>query len=76
MAYKRLGVLCAACCGGSGSTGYGHAALVSLPGRIGRQDVDDCMASLKAAVDAGGAAVHACVHMCACMQMGLEYSRT
>ncbi|GIL78158.1 hypothetical protein Vretimale_7528 [Volvox reticuliferus] len=36
-----------------GSTGYGQAALSSLPGRIGQQDVDDCIAALEAAVEAG-----------------------
>ncbi|GLI63346.1 hypothetical protein VaNZ11_006269 [Volvox africanus] len=36
-----------------GSTGYGQAALSSLPGRIGRQDVEDCMAALEAAVEEG-----------------------
>jgi hypothetical protein len=33
--------------------GYGQAALQSLPGHIGRHDVDDCMAALAAAADAG-----------------------
>lgn len=33
-----------------GSIGAGGAALRSLPGRIGRQDVDDCMQSLHAAL--------------------------
>ena len=37
-----------------GSTGYGEAALQSLPGAIGKNDVADCLASLQAAVDAGG----------------------
>ncbi|EFJ40104.1 hypothetical protein VOLCADRAFT_100173 [Volvox carteri f. nagariensis] len=36
-----------------GSTGYGQSALLSLPGRIGRQDVDDCMAALETAVQQG-----------------------
>ena len=36
-----------------GSTGYGQADLTSLLGRAGRQDVDDCMACLDAAVSAG-----------------------
>ncbi|GIL58036.1 hypothetical protein Vafri_13236 [Volvox africanus] len=36
-----------------GSTGYGQAALSSLPGRIGRQDVEDCVAALEAAVEEG-----------------------
>ncbi|KAG2430962.1 hypothetical protein HXX76_009928 [Chlamydomonas incerta] len=36
-----------------GSTGYGQAALASLPGTIGRNDVDDCMASVEAAVAEG-----------------------
>lgn len=35
-----------------GSTGYGEAPLRSLPGRVGRQDVDDCMAALNAALAA------------------------
>ncbi|PNH08402.1 Acylamino-acid-releasing enzyme [Tetrabaena socialis] len=33
-----------------GSTGYGQAALASLPGAIGRNDVDDCLAAVDAAV--------------------------
>lgn len=37
-----------------GSTGFGEDALQSLPGRVGRQDVDDCMDALDAAVAAGG----------------------
>ena len=37
-----------------GSTGYGEAALQSLPGAIGTNDVADCLASLQGAVDAGG----------------------
>ncbi|GBF91528.1 hypothetical protein Rsub_04268 [Raphidocelis subcapitata] len=36
-----------------GSTGFGEDALQSLPGRVGRQDVDDCVDALQAAVDAG-----------------------
>ena len=32
-----------------GSTGYGQASLSCLPGRCGRQDVDDCMAALSTA---------------------------
>eukprot|EP00198_Chlamydomonas_reinhardtii_P011561 XP_001700898.1 acylaminoacyl-peptidase [Chlamydomonas reinhardtii] len=36
-----------------GSTGYGQAALASLPGAIGRNDVDDCVASVEAAVAEG-----------------------
>ncbi|GLC61140.1 hypothetical protein PLESTB_001722500 [Pleodorina starrii] len=36
-----------------GSTGYGQAALGSLPGAIGSQDVADCMAALEAAVEEG-----------------------
>lgn len=38
-----------------GSTGFGEASIQSLPGRIGTADVADCLASLQAAVDAGGA---------------------
>jgi len=30
-----------------GSIGYGQAALKSLPGKCGRQDVDDCMSALE-----------------------------
>ena len=37
-----------------GSTGYGEASIQSLPGKIGENDVADCLASLQAAVDAGG----------------------
>ncbi len=37
-----------------GSTGYGQAALGSLPGRVGGQDVADCVAAVRAAADAGG----------------------
>lgn len=37
-----------------GSTGYGQEALGSLPGRVGRQDVADCVAAVRAAADAGG----------------------
>ena len=36
-----------------GSTGYGQAALASLPGRIGTADVADCMDALQAAVALG-----------------------
>ena len=36
-----------------GSTGFGEAALQSLPGRAGRQDVDDCLEALDAAIAAG-----------------------
>ncbi|KAG2444971.1 hypothetical protein HYH02_008843 [Chlamydomonas schloesseri] len=36
-----------------GSTGYGQAALASLPGAIGRNDVDDCMACVDAVVAEG-----------------------
>ena len=36
-----------------GSTGFGEASIQSLPGRIGENDVADCLASLQAAVDAG-----------------------
>jgi acylaminoacyl-peptidase len=36
-----------------GSTGYGEAPLMSLPGHIGQHDVDDCMAALEAAVAQG-----------------------
>ncbi|KAG2495995.1 hypothetical protein HYH03_005919 [Edaphochlamys debaryana] len=36
-----------------GSTGYGQAALASLPGNIGSADVDDCVASVEAAVAEG-----------------------
>ena len=35
-----------------GSTGFGRASLRSLPGRIGAQDVDDCLAALAAALAA------------------------
>ena len=35
-----------------GSTAYGQASLTSLPGRCGRQDVDDCMLSLDACLHA------------------------
>lgn len=36
-----------------GSTGFGEASIQSLPGRIGTNDVADCLAGLQAAVDAG-----------------------
>jgi acylaminoacyl-peptidase len=36
-----------------GSTGFGEASLQSLPGHIGRHDVDDCMAALDDAIAAG-----------------------
>eukprot|EP00808_Paulinella_micropora_P032156 g71070.t1 len=36
-----------------GSTGYGETALESLPGRIGIQDVGDCLAALDAALARG-----------------------
>lgn len=36
-----------------GSTGFGEASIQSLPGNIGTNDVEDCMASLKAAIKAG-----------------------
>jgi len=36
-----------------GSTGFGEASLSSLPGNIGTHDVQDCMATLQQAVDAG-----------------------
>lgn len=35
-----------ACVNYRGSTGFGQDALESLPGRCGRQDVDDCVAAL------------------------------
>lgn len=35
-----------------GSTAYGQASLTSLPGRCGRQDVDDCMLALDACLHA------------------------
>lgn len=34
-----------------GSTGFGELSLLSLPGKVGRQDVDDCMAALDAVLD-------------------------
>lgn len=37
-----------------GSTGFGEASIQSLPGKVGANDVADCLASLQAAVDAGG----------------------
>lgn len=40
-----------------GSTGFGEASIQSLPGNIGVNDVADCLASLQAAVDAGGCTV-------------------
>jgi len=36
-----------------GSTGFGEDSLQSLPGRIGEQDVKDCMSALKAASNKG-----------------------
>lgn len=36
-----------------GSLGFGRQALESLPGHIGSQDVEDCMAALEAALDTG-----------------------
>lgn len=36
-----------------GSTGYGEASIQSLPGKAGTNDVADCMAALKAAIDKG-----------------------
>ncbi|EFN55568.1 hypothetical protein CHLNCDRAFT_134052 [Chlorella variabilis] len=42
-----------------GSTGFGEASIQSLPGKIGASDVADCLASLQAAVDAGGSRVRA-----------------
>ena len=36
-----------------GSLGFGQDSLESLPGRIGRQDVDDCMAALQTCLDGG-----------------------
>ena len=42
-----------------GSTGFGEASIQSLPGKIGASDVADCLASLQAAVDAGGSRVWA-----------------
>eukprot|EP00879_Flechtneria_rotunda_P013504 GHRR01014100.1.p1 GENE.GHRR01014100.1~~GHRR01014100.1.p1 ORF type:complete len:881 (+),score=271.51 GHRR01014100.1:318-2645(+) len=36
-----------------GSLGFGEASVQSLPGNIGRNDVEDCMAALDAAVAAG-----------------------
>ncbi|KAF8057927.1 Serine/threonine-protein phosphatase PP1 isozyme 1 [Scenedesmus sp. PABB004] len=36
-----------------GSTGFGEAGVQSLPGHIGRHDVEDCVAALDAAVAAG-----------------------
>merc|ERR1711920_975476 len=49
--------LCAMACKGwsvivpnyRGSPGFGETALQSLPGKIGAQDVEDCMAALRAA---------------------------
>jgi len=47
-----------------GSTGYGQSLLESLLGKVGRQDVDDCVAATKAALAASphldGDAVVAC----------------
>lgn len=37
-----------------GSTGFGEAALQSLPGHIGINDVQDCVDALDAAIAAGG----------------------
>lgn len=37
-----------------GSTGFGEDALQSLPGHIGTNDVEDCVAALDAAVAEGG----------------------
>ena len=39
-----------------GSTGFGQAALESLPGKCGRQDVDDCVAAIEAVASRTGAA--------------------
>ena len=36
-----------------GSTGFGQDSLASLPGRIGTNDVQDCMAALEQAIDGG-----------------------
>lgn len=36
-----------------GSLGFGEAGVQSLPGNIGRNDVEDCVAALDAAVAAG-----------------------
>jgi hypothetical protein len=60
-----------------GSLGFGEAGVQSLPGHAGHHDVEDCVASLDAAVAAGegartcvgGGRVHRLLHTCICVHL-------
>ena len=50
--YQTL-VKMAACCYYRGSLGFGEDSIQSLPGRVGTNDVTDCIAALDASIEQG-----------------------